>query len=64
MGVGDDDFGPRLKGRLDFTLLFEQTVLSILPSTLLLLASLWRIASLVSRRTARISAGLLLWMKS
>jgi len=63
MNASDDDFGPQLEGSFDFTLLFEQTVLSILPSALLLLSSPWRIASLVSKRTARIKAGLLLWTK-
>lgn len=32
-----NDFGPAASGRFDFTLLFEDTVLSIIPSVLLLL---------------------------
>lgn len=37
--VFDNDFGPQVSDNgFDFTLLFEQSILSILPSSLLLLA--------------------------
>lgn len=45
----DNAFGPQLKGcsgQFDFTLLFEQSILSILPSALLLLLSPLRILQL------------------
>jgi ATP-binding cassette subfamily C (CFTR/MRP) protein 1 len=54
---GDDTFGPAIgncesgavRGDFDFTLLFEQSVLSILPSALLLLVVPWRSLQLASQ---------------
>jgi len=44
-----DSFGPTLSTGFDFTLLFENTVLSILPSALLLLLIPFRLASLYGK---------------
>ncbi|ROW08715.1 hypothetical protein VPNG_06410 [Cytospora leucostoma] len=46
-----DAFGPQLQGSFDFTLYFEQAILSILPSALLLVISPWRIAWLFQKRS-------------
>jgi hypothetical protein len=45
----DDTFGPvvsHCRGGFDFTLLFEQAILSILPSVLVLAASVYRLLGL------------------
>jgi hypothetical protein len=51
----DDKFGPVVasdcRGGFDFTLLFEQTVLSILPAAIFALAAPVRLVYLVLRRT-------------
>ncbi|KAG6006407.1 hypothetical protein E4U21_007073 [Claviceps maximensis] len=39
VGTQDDVFGPRVSTLFDFTLLFEQSILTILPTCLLLVAS-------------------------
>ncbi|KAK7736158.1 hypothetical protein SLS53_007186 [Cytospora paraplurivora] len=57
-----DAFGPQLPGSFDFTLYFEQAILSILPSALFLLIAPWRIAWLF-RRQALVRSGWLLWAK-
>lgn len=47
--AADDQFGPAIKGTrssFDFTLLFENTFLTIVPSTIFLLAALLRVRSL------------------
>lgn len=47
--AADDQFGPAVKGTrssFDFTLLFENTFLSIVPSTIFLFAALLRARSL------------------
>ncbi|KAK1962614.1 hypothetical protein LY78DRAFT_718913 [Colletotrichum sublineola] len=50
MSSPDGAFGPRFEGgSFDFTLLFEQSILSILPSTLFLGASFARISWLVKQ---------------
>ncbi|KAF8849622.1 putative multidrug resistance protein MDR [Acephala macrosclerotiorum] len=54
-----NDFGPRRDGSFDFTLLFEQSVLSILPSTLFLGISSLRIAWLFRQEIHARSGGLL-----
>lgn len=41
-----DNFGPTVPGEFDFTLLFEDTILSLLPSALLLVAIPVRLLSL------------------
>jgi hypothetical protein len=60
--TADTTFGPQLKGHFDFTLLFEQSIFSIGPSTVLLVASLLRIAVL-ARRQPSFDASTLLWIK-
>ncbi|KAM3516753.1 hypothetical protein NHJ13051_009617 [Beauveria bassiana] len=55
MATTDDSFGPHLPGYFDFTLLFEQSMFSILPCGIFLLAVLCRLAQL---RKRRISFGL------
>ncbi|KAK1991372.1 putative multidrug resistance protein MDR [Colletotrichum falcatum] len=49
MSSPDRAFGPRFEGSFDFTLLFEQSILSILPSILFLGACFARISWLVRR---------------
>lgn len=52
----DDKFGPHVVGcrdNFDFTLLFEQSILSLAPSALLVLISVPRIVQL-RRRTIKI----------
>lgn len=39
MASQDDFFGPRLPGSFDFTILFEQIVLSLVPTALLIIAT-------------------------
>ena len=62
MEVKDDVFGPQLRGSFDFTLLFEQSILSILPSALFLSFSAGRFI-ILSRKEVRIGHGGLLWVK-
>ena len=62
MNTTDTAFGPQLGQAFDFTLYFEQTILSILPSTLLLAVSALRIG-LLARRKPGLRAGPLLWIK-
>ncbi|KAI0121749.1 hypothetical protein BJ170DRAFT_137603 [Xylariales sp. AK1849] len=50
----DDDFGPAVDHcarSFDFTLLFEETILSILPSSIFLVLALFRIAVLRTRKS-------------
>jgi hypothetical protein len=64
--VGSDDadarFGPHLAGEFDFTLLFEQSILSILPSSLFIIAAAYRVATLY-RKGIQVRAGHSLWLK-
>lgn len=50
----DDLFGPfidhQCRGGFDFTLLFEQTVLSMIPAAAFILAFPWRITNLTKSR--------------
>lgn len=62
MSVGDDYFGPQVRGYFDFTILFEQSILSILPSALFILLVPVRISSLL-RNGIRVRSGRLLWLK-
>ncbi|KAH0598736.1 hypothetical protein MHUMG1_04040 [Metarhizium humberi] len=50
MAAGDDSFGPHLPGYFDFTLLFEQSLLSLVPTGIFLLAWPWRIRRLWRRK--------------
>ncbi|POR35875.1 ABC transporter, transmembrane domain, type 1 [Tolypocladium paradoxum] len=58
----DQSFGPQLSGSFDFTLLFEQAMLSVLPSALLLSSSPIYLYGL-TRRPLCVRAGCLLWIK-
>lgn len=61
--AGDDNrFGPKLPGVFDFTLLFEQSILSLLPTALFILVTPLRVAPLL-RRASRVQPGRLLWAK-
>lgn len=60
--IDHDAFGPRLTGSFDFTLYFEQAILSIIPSALFLTISSCRIAWLL-RRQSLPHSGWLLWAK-
>ncbi|KAK1493023.1 hypothetical protein CTAM01_09650 [Colletotrichum tamarilloi] len=62
MSGGDDYFGPQVRGYFDFTVLFEQSILSILPSALFILLVPVRISSLL-RNGIRVRSGKLLWLK-
>ncbi|KAK7455438.1 hypothetical protein Landi51_02642 [Colletotrichum acutatum] len=62
MSVDDDYFGPQVRGYFDFTVLFEQSILSILPSALFILLVPVRITSLL-RNGIRVCSGKVLWLK-
>lgn len=62
MADHDDHFGPQVPGIFDFTLLFEQSILSLLPTALFVLLAPLRIVPLL-RRENRVKAGPLLWSK-
>lgn len=51
MAAGDDDFGPKLPGYFDFTLVFEQSLFSLLPASVFILAAPYRIFQLWKRQT-------------
>ncbi|KAK0391974.1 hypothetical protein NLU13_1472 [Sarocladium strictum] len=58
--VDFDAFGPQLTGRFDFTLYFEQTILSILPSALFLAIVPCRLIWLLRKHSIPASGWLLL----
>jgi ATP-binding cassette, subfamily C (CFTR/MRP), member 1 len=60
--AGFDAFGPHLNNSFDFTLIFEQSIFSILPSALLLVASPFRLIWL-TRKENHTPGGWLLWTK-
>ncbi|ETS74059.1 hypothetical protein PFICI_13925 [Pestalotiopsis fici W106-1] len=62
MNATDDAFGPRLEGAFDFTLLFEQSIFSILPSAVLICVAAARIGWL-RRKDVKVRAGMLLGAK-
>ncbi|KAI8311183.1 ABC transporter [Colletotrichum sp. SAR11_59] len=62
MSDADDYFGPQVNGYFDFTVLFEQSIFSILPTALLILLAPVRITWLL-RNDIRVRAGKLLWLK-
>ncbi|KZL80273.1 abc transporter [Colletotrichum incanum] len=62
MSADDDDFGPQVRGYFDFTVLFEQSILSILPNALFILLAPFRVAYLL-HNDARIHSGKILWLK-
>ncbi|KAH8887988.1 putative multidrug resistance protein MDR [Thozetella sp. PMI_491] len=55
-------FGPQRDGALDFTLLFEQSILTLLPSAIFLISSTARTSWLLRKETC-VRAGWLLWSK-
>ncbi|KAK4246305.1 P-loop containing nucleoside triphosphate hydrolase protein [Corynascus novoguineensis] len=54
--------GPSCRGGLDFTLTFEESILTILPAGLLILAAALQIAFLLGRPRLAVN-GILLWLK-
>jgi hypothetical protein len=62
MNATDDAFGPRLEGTFDFTLVFEQSIFSILPSAVFLGLIPARFIRLCGHEI-RARAGALLWAK-
>jgi ATP-binding cassette, subfamily C (CFTR/MRP), member 1 len=62
MASTGEGFGPQLAGQFDFTLLFEQTILSLLPNALFCSAFAIRLAQL-RQRPRKVVAGYLLWLK-
>lgn len=60
---GDDDsFGPQLGSHFDFTLLFEHAVLTILPTSLCIVASPFYIVR-YAKSPVCVASSLLLWAK-
>lgn len=62
MAADDNRFGPHLPGVFDFTLLFEQSILSLLPTALFILVTPLRVLPLVKRANC-VEGSWLLWAK-
>jgi ATP-binding cassette, subfamily C (CFTR/MRP), member 1 len=62
MAPSDDHFGPQVPGVFDFTILFEQSILSLLPTALFIVIAPLRVFPLLSREK-RVRPGPLLWAK-
>jgi hypothetical protein len=64
--ASDNTWGPwpghSCRGGLDFTLTFEESILSILPTVLLIIAAALQVAFLFGR-PRQASNGMLLWLK-
>lgn len=63
---GENDFGPTVshcRGDFDFTLLFEESLLAIAPSVLLLLALPLRCRQLWKKRTKEVARSPVYWFK-
>lgn len=58
----DDQFGPHLSGVFDFTLLFEQSILSLLPTALFILLTPFRVFAIWKNESC-VRIGPLLWAK-
>jgi hypothetical protein len=61
----DNSFGPHAsncRGNFDFTLLFEESILSLLPTSIIILAALPRIWHLIKRAT-KVESSILLYLK-
>ncbi|CAH0003934.1 unnamed protein product [Clonostachys byssicola] len=58
----DDQFGPHFSGVFDFTLLFEQSILSLLPTALFILLAPFRVFAIWKNESC-VRAGPLLWAK-
>lgn len=61
-GDGDAAFGPAVKGFFDFTLSFEHSILSILPTSVFIVLTPIHVTHLW-RRTPCVKPGVLLWLK-
>ena len=57
--IGDNRLGPVVPGLFDFSILFEQSILSLLPAALFILLSPFRIYWLLKRQTETRSQALL-----
>ncbi|TQV93467.1 hypothetical protein V2A60_010128 [Cordyceps javanica] len=62
VGDGDGSFGPTLKGFFDFTLSFEHSILSILPTSVFIALTPLHVSHLW-RRQPCVKPGILLWLK-
>jgi hypothetical protein len=62
MSSSDNYFGPQLPHIFDFTILFEQSILSILPTSLFIVLAPIRLWSL-HRHETRVASRRLLWSK-
>lgn len=62
MAPSDDHFGPQIPGVFDFTILFEQSILSLLPTALFILVTPLRVFPLLSREKL-VKPGPVLWAK-
>ncbi|OLN96559.1 Canalicular multispecific organic anion transporter 1-like protein 1 [Colletotrichum chlorophyti] len=60
--AADDYFGPQARGYFDFTILFQQSILSILPTALFILLAPFRLIWL-RRHDVCVRSGKLLWLK-
>ena len=64
---GEHEFGPTVthcRGGFDFTLLFEESLLAIVPSVLLLLALPLRYRHLWKKRTKEVARSPAYWIKA
>lgn len=62
--VIDDSWGPYARGcrgGFDFTLLFEESVLTLLPLCLFLLVTPFRLVYLFNKKTKVVNSALLVW---
>lgn len=62
MGDSDNFFGPKLPNVFDFTLVFEQGILSLLPTCLFLCLAPFRMRYLLRKETV-VGSSRLLWSK-
>ncbi|KAJ6446792.1 ABC multidrug transporter [Purpureocillium lavendulum] len=60
--MSDDKFGPQLPSIFDFTILFEQSILSLLPTCVFLALAPLRVYQLLRRQTV-VPTGAQLWLK-
>lgn len=61
--MSDDRFGPQLPGIFDFTILFEQSIFSLLPTCLFIALAPLRAYALLRRQTV-VPTGKHLWLKA
>lgn len=60
--AGDDEFGPGLVDTFDLTLLFEQSIFSLLPASMFIVSGILRILH-INHRERTSFKGRLLWAK-